>query len=183
MPLLAATPVPDDFEMRTNATFEALMWALSRPGTVQTLPFPGMAGIAEALLDRECRVFCDDPALGDQIAPFGALPVPLPLADHAFLSLAGSEALERVAQVQVGSDLYPDEGATVVAPASFGAGQRLRLTGPGIEGATEIAIDGLAPGFWSLRAARCRYPAGFELFLISGAEVIGLPRSTMIEVL
>lgn len=180
MPLLAEAPVPDDFEARTNATFEALMWALSRPGRVQALPVPGMAGIAEALLDRECRVFCEDPALADRIAPFGALPVPLPLADHAFLSLAG---LERVGQVQVGSDLYPDEGATVVAPALFGTGQRLRLTGPGIETATEIAIDGLAQGFWSLRAARCRYPAGFELFLISGAKVIGLPRSTMIEVL
>lgn len=180
MPVLAAVPVPDDFEVRTNATFEALMWALSRPGTVQTLPVPGMAGIAEALLDRECRVFCEDAALADQIAPFGALPVPLPLADHAFLSLAD---LERVVQVLVGSDLYPDEGATVVAPALFGTGQRLRLTGPGIETATEIAIDGLAQGFWSLRAARCRYPAGFDLFLISGTEVIGLPRSTMIEVL
>lgn len=183
MPVLAAVPVPDDFEVRTNATFEALMWALSRPGTVQTLPVPGMAGIAEALLDRECRVFCDDAALADRIAPFGALPVPLPLADHAFLSLASGPALDRVAQVRVGSDLYPDEGATVVASVRIGTGQRLRLTGPGIETVTEIAVDGLAPGFWSLRAARCRYPAGFELFLISGAEVIGLPRSTIIEVL
>ncbi len=146
------------------------------------VPVPRMAGIAEALLDRECRVFCEDAALGDQIAPFGAMQVPLPLADHAFLSLADLERVGQV-QVQVGSDLYPDEGATVVAPATFGTGQRLRLTGPGIETATEIAIDGLAHGFWSLRAARCRYPAGFELFLICGAKVIGLPRSTMIEVL
>jgi alpha-D-ribose 1-methylphosphonate 5-triphosphate synthase subunit PhnH len=34
-----------------------------------------------------------------------------------------------------------------------------------------------------MRTALCRYPAGFDLFLICGAQVIGLPRSTTIEVL
>lgn len=43
MSQLATVPVPDAFEVRTNATFEALLWALSRPGTLQDLPAPGMA--------------------------------------------------------------------------------------------------------------------------------------------
>ncbi len=183
MSLLAAVPVPDAFEARTNATFEALMWALSRPGGVQSLPEPGMEGIAEALLDRECRVFCDDPGLADRVASFGAALMPVPLADHCFVSLASNAALDRLAQVAVGSALYPDAGATVVTSARFGTGQRLRLTGPGIETFTDIALDGLAPGLWPLRATLCRYPAGFDLFLICGARVIGLPRSTTIEVL
>jgi alpha-D-ribose 1-methylphosphonate 5-triphosphate synthase subunit PhnH len=181
MSLLTAVPMPDAFETRTNATFEALMWALSRPGTVQNLPAPGMTGIAEALLDRECRVFCDDPALADRIATFGAAQVALPLADHCFFSL--DSGLDRLAQVAVGSALYPDDGATLVAEARFGTGQRLRLTGPGIETFVEVALDRIAPGFWAMRAALCHYPAGFDLFLICGAQVIGLPRSTTIEVL
>jgi alpha-D-ribose 1-methylphosphonate 5-triphosphate synthase subunit PhnH len=181
MSLLAAVPVPDAFEARTNATFEALMWALSRPGTVQDLPVPGMVGIAEALIDRECRVFCDDPALADRIAALGAALMPLPLADHCFLSLGTNT--DQLAQLAVGSALYPDAGATLVAEAQFGTGQRLRLTGPGIETHAEVALDGIAPGFWAIRAALCRYPAGFDLFLICGAQVIGLPRSTTIEVL
>jgi len=183
MSQLGAVPLPDAFEARTNATFEALMWALSRPGAVQDLPASGMAGIAEALLDRECRVFCDDPILADRIASFGAALTPMPLADHCFVSLDSAAAMDRLAQVQVGSALYPDKGATVVAEARFGSGQRLRLTGPGIETVTDIALDGLAPGFWALRATLCRYPAGFDLFLICGARVIGLPRSATIEVL
>ena len=182
MSLLAAVPVPDAFEARTNATFEALMRALSRPGTVADLPAPGIAGIAEALLDRECRVFCDDPGLADRIASFGAVLTPAPLADHCFVSLDSAAALDRLAQVQVGSALYPDAGATVVTSARFGTGQRLRLTGPGIETFTDIALDGLAFGLWALRAKLCRYPAGFDLFLICGAQVIGLPRSATIEV-
>lgn len=142
---------------------------------------PRHGGIAEALLDRECRVFCDDPVLGDWIAALGAARVDLALADHCFLSLDG--APDRLAHLAVGSALYPDDGATVVAEARIGTGQRLRLTGPGIETVAEIALDGIASGFWALRATLCRYPAGFDLFLISGAKVIGLPRSTSIEVL
>lgn len=181
MATLAAVPVPDAFETRTNATFESLMWALARPGTVQNLPAPGMAGIAEALIDRECRVYCDDPALAQHVASLGAARVQPPLADHCFLAL--DKGLDRLARVAVGSALYPDAGATVVAGARFGRGQRLRLTGPGIETWADIALHGIAPGFWALRATLCRYPAGFDLFLICGAQVIGLPRSTAVEVL
>lgn len=183
MSLLAAIPVPDAYEERTNSTFDALMWALSRPGTVQDLPIPGMVGIAEALLDRECRVYCDDPTLASLVSSFGATLIPVPMADHCFLSLDGADALDRLAQVAVGSALYPDAGTTVVAETCFGTGQKLRLTGPGIESSAEISLDRLAPGLWPLRATLCRYPAGFDLFLIYGAQVIGLPRSTMIEVL
>lgn len=178
--MLAAVPIPDAFEERTNAAFEALMWALSRPGTVRDLPAPGMSGIAEALIDRECRVFCDDPDLTTRLVSLGAALVPLPLADHAFLSVLDGE---RVAQFAVGSDLYPDAGATVLAPARFGTGQGLRLTGSGIETSVIILIDGIDAAIWSLRAARCRYPAGFDLFLLDGSQIIGLPRSTHIEVL
>lgn len=183
MPALAATPVPDAFETRTNATFEALMWALSRPGSVQNLPMPDPAGIAEALLDRECRVFCEDAALTARVASFGAALVPVALADHCFLSLANGDGLAQLAQVMVGSDLYPDAGATVVATAIFGTGQRLRLSGPGIEACLEISIGGVADGFWPLRATLCRYPAGFDMFFLCGSQVMGLPRSTQIEVL
>lgn len=183
MSVLASVPVPDAFEARTNATFEALMWALSRPGTMQSLPAPGMDGIAEALVDRECRVFCDDAALAGKVASFGAALVPAAQADHGFLSLADTNGLALLAEVPTGSALYPDAGATVVATARFGTGPTLRLTGPGIETFTDISLGGLAAGLWSLRAARCRYPSGFDLFLICGASVIGLPRSTTIEVL
>lgn len=176
-------PAPDAFEAATNATFEALMWALSRPGTVQTLPAPGMAGLAQALVDAECKVFCDDPALTRFVATTGAAPAPAVGADHAFLLLDSAEGLAHLAQIPVGSALYPDEGATVATFARFGEGQKLRLTGPGIATFVDIALGGLAPGLWALRAARCCYPAGFDLFVLCGTSVIGLPRSTHIEVL
>ncbi|MFP1644585.1 phosphonate C-P lyase system protein PhnH [Pontitalea aquivivens] len=180
---LHATPVPDAAETRANATFEALMWALSRPGTVQHLPQSGAWAIAEALVDRECRAFTDDPALAPQLVALGAALVVPAQADHAFVSLGTPAGVRTLAQLPAGSALYPDEGATVVAEVRLGTGQRLRLTGPGIESTAEIAVDGIDPGFWAARAARCRYPEGIDLFLICGTAVIGLPRSTRIEVL
>lgn len=187
MSVFATVPHPDEAETRCNAGFEALMWALARPGSVQTLPAPGFTTIAEVLLDRECRVFAQDPALALFVASLGAASAPVTQADHCFLSLADTGGLALLHQVAVGSALYPDAGATVLAQAEFGPGltdgQRLRLRGPGIETATEIRLGGLAPGLWPLRAARCHYPAGFDLFLLCGAQVIGLPRSTLIEVL
>ncbi len=175
---MTAVPIPDAFEARTNATFEALMSALSRPGTLHPLPTPGMAGIAEALVDRECRVYTDDPTLAATIANFGAALVPVAEADHCFASHPTPGIL---AQVAVGSALYPDAGATVIITATHGTGQRLRLTGPGIETYTDVILGGVAD-IWPQRAQN-RYPAGFDLFLICGGQVMGLPRSTQIEVL
>ena len=45
---------PDAVEMRANATFEALMWALSRPGDMRRLPEVDFAAIADTLIDLEC---------------------------------------------------------------------------------------------------------------------------------
>jgi alpha-D-ribose 1-methylphosphonate 5-triphosphate synthase subunit PhnH len=175
---MTTIPVPDAFEARTNATFDALMWALSRPGTLHPLPTRGMEGIAEALVDRECRVHTDDPDLARSLTSFGAALVPVAQADHCFITHPTPDML---AQVAVGSALYPDAGATLVTTATHGTGQRLRLTGPGIETHTDITLDGVAD-IWP-RRAQSRYPAGFDLFLICGGHVMGLPRSTQIEVL
>ena len=178
-----AAPQRNAFEIRTNATYDALMWALARPGTIHTLPEPGVELIAETLIDRECRVFSQDAALLPVIAATGATFGPADAADHAFLSLDGSAGLAALSVLPAGSLVYPDEGATVFANARLGEGHRLRLSGPGIETTLEIAVGGLPDDVWAIRAARCLYPTGFELFLIDGDRVLGLPRSTKIEVL
>lgn len=173
---------PDALELKTNATFEALMWALSRPGDSRDLPESGLRAIIETLIDLECTVFADDPALRGQIAATGALVVEdVSQADHVFLSRIESSD-GRLARLRCGSALYPDDGATVVGVVARGRGERLRLTGPGIDGAVEVTLE-LSPAFWALRAKLCAYPEGFDLLLVDGRSVIGIPRSTLVEVL
>ena len=174
-------PAPSDFEARTNATYDALMWALSRPGLPRDLPAPGQAGLVEALIDRECNVHCAEGDLSEVAARTGAALVTPERADHLFFdTLPGADLL---GQIALGSDLYPDAGATLVCNGAIGAGQALRLTGPGCNGAVDVVVGGLPDGFWQKRAQVMRYPMGFELFVVDGERVLGVPRSAQVEVL
>lgn len=174
-------PTPSDFEARTNATYDALMWALSRPGMPRKLPAPGLAGVIETLIDRECSVYVEGGNLRDVATQTGAHLVGQNDADHLFFAEAPDHTVLR--GLRQGSDLYPEEGATVVFPARFEGGTALRLTGPGVDGEVRFAVAGIPSNFWVTRQQIMRYPMGFEVFLIDGDHVIGLPRSTEIEVI
>ncbi|MYM57197.1 phosphonate C-P lyase system protein PhnH [Thalassovita mangrovi] len=178
---MLTTPVPNPDETLANRAFDALLWALSRPGLPRDLPTAGETAIIAALIDRECRVFSADPALIPLLAETGAEIADLPQADHVFLGALGS--LAPLSQLGLGSDLYPDDGATAVIRVNLGSGDRLRLTGPGVDGALDLQIGGLPGGFWQARRERIRYPMGFDLILIDGTRVVGIPRSTSVEVL
>lgn len=182
-PRASSVPSRSPSEALANATYDALMWALARPGEIQALPCCDFAVLAETLVDRECQVFACDAALAARIAVTGAYLAETDQADHAFLALDTPAGVAALGQLPTGSHLYPDEGATVFASAAIGTGRLLRLSGPGIETTVDIRIGGLCDEVWAIRRARCLYPTGFELFLIDGDKVLGLPRSTIIEVL
>ncbi|WP_113156683.1 phosphonate C-P lyase system protein PhnH [Nitratireductor sp. OM-1] len=178
--MLTVAP-PDAIELRCNSTFQALMWALSRPGDARVMPEAGLAGIAETLVDLECTVFADTPDLREAVSASGALVTgDVSRADHVFLSSL-ENAADQIAQLRCGSPLYPDDGATLIVAARH-AGQRLRLSGPGIEEPTETSLDA-PPAFWAMRAMLCAYPEGFDCFFVDDRSVIGIPRSTKVEVL
>lgn len=178
---MLAPPLPDADETRDNAAFEAILNAFARPGSVRTLPAPGPACVALALVDAECRAYADDPALADLLRRSGAAMVPPELADHLFLALDTAAALDRIAGVPTGTLLYPDQGATLCVPAAIGTGPELALTGPGIETEARVRLSDLHPRLWALRAALCRYPRGIETIFVDGAKVLALPRSTAVR--
>jgi alpha-D-ribose 1-methylphosphonate 5-triphosphate synthase subunit PhnH len=176
---MLATPAPSLAETRDNAAFDTLLWTLSRPGLPRDLPEPGEQSIVTSLLDRECLVYAADPLLMPEIMRTGAELADIDKAGHVFLgAMATSEPL---ADIAIGSDYYPDDGATVIIRAGIGTGSGVRLCGPGVDGALTLQLDGLPDGFWKARAARLRYPMGFDLFFVDGARVVGVPRSTKVE--
>lgn len=176
---MLATPAPSPAETRDNAAFDALLWTLSRPGLPRDLPEPGEGSIITALLDRECLVYAADPLLMPKIMRTGAELTDIDKADHVFLGAMTST--DPLAAIAIGSDFYPDDGATVIIRANIGSGPALRLAGPGVDGAVTLQLDGLPDGFWKARAARLRYPMGFDLFFVDSARVVGLPRSATVE--
>lgn len=176
-----SSPQPTADDLRDTAAFDALMWAMARPGSIHRLPH-GVSDLALALLDRETRAYVEDPALGLRVAATGARLVAPDLADHAFCATAAGAAAA-LSLLPVGSPLYPDEGATLVMPATLGTGIALRLTGPGIDGHADLRLSGLPDGFFAQRSARCRYPEGIDIILFDGQRIVALPRSTAVEVL
>ncbi|MEQ9636694.1 MAG: phosphonate C-P lyase system protein PhnH [Devosia marina] len=178
--MLTVAP-PDTVELRSNATFEALMWALSRPGDIRTLPEAGFDAISETLVDLECSAYADTPAMRERILATGAnLSDRIAAADYVFIT-ALEHAGQQLAEIKCGTALYPDDGATLIAAAAH-LGNRVRLTGPGIQETTEIALA-VSPGFWAMRETLCLYPEGFDIFFVDGDKVVGIPRSTKVEVL
>jgi len=166
--------------------FMALMRALSRPGEVQTLEARGEHGleaVGKALLDLETSFYTPDPPLHHTFLRLGARADSPEKAAYLFFPLIDAAALEAVTQASVGSLLYPDHAATVVAGAALENGPRLHLRGPGIKDFKVIQAD-LPQHFWTLRNQRIAFPLGWDLILISSEwKLIGIPRSTKVEVL
>ncbi|MDE1994020.1 MAG: phosphonate C-P lyase system protein PhnH [Rhizobiaceae bacterium] len=178
------SPLPSEADALSNAAFEELMWATSRPGLVRDLPSAGLEPLAKSLIDRECsyHVMGSIP-LDAALALTGSRPAPLAEADYIFASsLSAPEQVSALNGLRKGSLAYPDAAATLFAPAHIGSGQALKLSGPGINGSITIEIGNVDPSFWSMREKAIRYPLGWDLYLIDAAALIGIPRSTKVEV-
>jgi alpha-D-ribose 1-methylphosphonate 5-triphosphate synthase subunit PhnH len=172
-------------EAREHATFTALMWALSYPGRPQTLPVAGLAAftaIAEALVDLETGYFTPNAALADELARTGGRALPPRQAPYQFYPQLTPGMLDMLAAAPVGTHRDPDRAATLVIGCTPDKGARLTLRGPGIPGTITIALGGIPPEFWPMRVAVGAYPLGWDVFFVAGDHVIGLPRTTLVEV-
>ena len=174
-------------EALSRETFLALMWALSYPGRAYTLPLGGNEGfhaIAETLLDIETSFYTSDDNLMPHLTRNGARSLPPERAAYHFYPVLTDDLLITVKQASVGSLMYPDQGATLIIGATLGTGQSFQLTGPGVPPAssTQIQVSGMPDTFWSMRESAIQYPRGWDIYLVDGDQVIGLPRTTVITV-
>lgn len=194
-----ADPVHD-----AQGVFRAVLDALARPGVLRSvgsrLAPSKEASIAAratllALADATTSVWLQFPlpevasALRFHTgAPLLSGEADLATAQFALLTdPARCPALERFA---FGTAESPEHSATLIVdvPALAAGhtgtdGLHLRLRGPGIAAHADVAVGGLDTGFWQARAALApRFPAGLDLLIASGDTVLGLPRTTHVEV-
>jgi alpha-D-ribose 1-methylphosphonate 5-triphosphate synthase subunit PhnH len=178
------TPVMSTAEGRQHAAFTAMMWALSYPGRPQRLPAGGrdaFALIGETLVDLETGYFSPDASLAAALARTGGRALPPPQAPYQLYPQLDEARLDLLAAAPVGTYADPDLGATLVIGCALGAGPALTLRGPGIPGAATLRLGGIPAGLWPLRA-RAVYPLGWDLLFVSGDQLVGLPRTTSVEV-
>ncbi len=179
-----------------QAWFRRLMNAMASPGTVVEVAPPEqppepLAPVAAGLL----LTLCDDdtpvwlaPALCESrwSATWLRFHTGAPLVESAeraaFVVASGADDCPAFEDLTLGSDEYPDRGATVILPVeAFGSGERLVLAGPGIDGSRELVVAGLPGDFrarW--RTNRAGFPRGVELVLVADHAFACLPRSTRV---
>lgn len=175
------SPIHTTEEAHARQTFLGLMWALSYPGRVYTLPTTNpYQTLADTLLDLETSFFSPDDELSPYLARTGARALPPNRAAYHFYPVLDEHLLSIVEQAAVGTMLFPDEGATLIIGAQLGTGIMFRLQGPGVPpGAVQnVRIAGIPQTFWQLRTTANHYPLGWDIYLIDGAQVLGLPRTT-----
>ena len=177
-------------------TFRSVLEAMSRPGKV--LPAgesldppeplqPALGAVCLTLLDFETPLWTDLPKESRAVhwvrfhcgAPLTAAP-----EKAAFVLITRASSLCPLDRFHPGEEERPERGATVmVQVAEVEKGLGWTLTGPGIEGAARLRLDGLPPDFREERAGmEALFPLGLDFVFAAGGRLAALPRTTRIEV-
>lgn len=173
-----------------QASFRAILDAMSRPGSIQAaggglVPpaplMPATAAVLLTLVDADTSI-----AVASRFAPArdwiafhcGATMVDDP-AVAGFVVAADCPALDRLAN---GSDDGPETGATLVLQVErLGEGQGYRLSGPGLRVPVVLNVSGLPHDFAELwDANHGLFPRGVDIILCAGGSLAALPRSVHI---
>jgi len=184
-----ADPVPS-----SQSVFRAVMNALARPGSIQTIadamhaPLPLMqatAGVALTLFDHDTPVWLDDRFAADsEISAWLRFQSDAPLTSDtsraAFALIHNGANVPNFENFASGTPEHPDRSTTLVVQVdTLTEGPELVLRGPGIKGAASLRAGALPSNFVErLRANWASFPQGVDLLLVCGTELVALPRST-----
>jgi alpha-D-ribose 1-methylphosphonate 5-triphosphate synthase subunit PhnH len=190
-------PAFDDPTRESQAIFRKVMDAVARPGSIHDLPFAPDApdglhraagAVALTLFDFETATWLDPALRGGSVETWLRFHCGCPLTDDplkaAFALVADIGTAPLLASFNQGDAKYPDRSTTLVVqlPALEG-GPSVTLTGPGIKGATQLALAGLPEGFWEqVQSNHASFQFGVDLIFTAGDRLTALPRSTRVTI-
>jgi alpha-D-ribose 1-methylphosphonate 5-triphosphate synthase subunit PhnH len=170
------TPGFADPVLDAQASFRAILEAMSRPGRIQrieariTPPAPLCSAAGAALLSLAAewlRFHCGAPITTD-------------IGAARFVVACG--AAPSLDALDIGTDEDPQLGATLILQVTgLVAGDGWRLTGPGIQHEHRLHVLGAPAGFvaaWARNQAL--FPRGIDVLLCAGDSIAALPRSVTI---
>ncbi|WP_422041295.1 phosphonate C-P lyase system protein PhnH [Roseibium sp.] len=193
-PLAAGFPDPVH---DAQACFRAIMNAMARPGTRQTLKTgtlappepltPTAAAIALTLFDYDTPVWLDRALMSSEpVKAFLRFHTGAPIVgepvDAAFALVGDPKQLIPLASFNQGSAEYPDESTTVILSGQeFDTSQKVTLSGPGIRDTAALAVNPIPPVFWDQVISNNRqFPRGIDLIFAGKTDIAALPRSTSV---
>jgi alpha-D-ribose 1-methylphosphonate 5-triphosphate synthase subunit PhnH len=183
-----------DKVLSAQSTFRSVMDAMAHPGSVQHAAasvgaprpmMPGTAAIALTLFDHDTPIWLDaGMSATSDVARWlkfhsGAPVVGDPSICH-FALIADTNALPDLARFALGTNEYPDRSTTLVMQVeSLTQGRTYELRGPGIDGSAMLRAT-LDPNnlFERLAINETLFPRGIDLLLVSGEEIVAIPRTT-----
>ncbi len=181
---------------QSQSVFRSLMDAMARPGTIMPLgpsampPEPlgaGAGAIALTLCDDGTPVWLTNALLQSSVPAWLSFHTSASVTDvkpeARFVFIEAGGLVPGFDQFALGTQEYPDRSATLVLEiASLDGGSEFVADGPGIKGETIIAPIGLPEIFLTLwRENRAQFPRGVDLILVSGTNVLCLPRTTKLR--
>lgn len=195
LPLGFGQPVDD-----AQATFRALLQALSRPGRVANCDvgvpevpglMPGTVAALLALTDAETPVWwggaVDARAFAAHPAAWLSFHTGTPAAQTpggaAFAVCGLQQSPMTLNELAGGSDVSPERSTTLLLelPTWHGGPQRL-WQGPGLREPLVLGLPVRAPDFWQQWADNGeRFPSGVDVLLVCGRQFMGLPRTTTVK--
>ncbi|RUU01599.1 phosphonate C-P lyase system protein PhnH [Mesorhizobium sp. USDA-HM6] len=180
-----------------QAVFRAIMDAMARPGTVQTLPplahppapLSATGGaVALSLCDNDTPIWLD-PRLQAEASVKAWLgfhtgaPLANTPADSHFALIANPAEMAALDSFSQGTQEYPDRSTTLILLVDdLASGTPLLLEGPGIEKAAMIAPTSMPRHFveqW--KQNNQRFPRGVDIILAAPGSLACLPRTTRIK--
>jgi alpha-D-ribose 1-methylphosphonate 5-triphosphate synthase subunit PhnH len=183
--------------------FRALLDALSRPGSIVAIDsaLPGnhamrdglagrvpLAAFASllALTDYSTPVYLhhEDRMFGDALRFHASAPLTNDCREASFVYLDDAANMPSLQAFSQGEPETPEDAATLfIRVPSLTEGEALNWTGPGIEAKSTVRIAGLSREFWRERAAlTAQFPCGIDCYFVAGSAIVGLPRTTHVEV-
>jgi len=177
---------------QAQATFRELLQAMARPAQPRPLPAlpPSPSSIAPAtmallltLCDADVTLWLQqaDEQVTQHLRFHTGVNI---VAEHGradFALITAPASMPALDSFSLGEPHYPDRSTSLImqVPAMH-AGQGDRFSGPGIEHAQRLAIDGLPFLFWQQRAALAsRLPLGLDIYVADSSRVACLPRTTV----
>ncbi len=178
-----------------QAVFRAIMDALARPGTVQSIASdaappvpltPELGAVALTLCDHDTPVWLDPVLAANEtvrawLAFHCGAPITDDAADAQFALVSDASLLPALSGFGQGTDEYPDRSTTVVLAAGD-ATRAVTLQGPGIKDRLDTSLPLPGGDFIAQWAEnRERFPRGIDLLLVRAGSVVALPRTTRIS--